>query len=333
MRSTGELRFEFVQGKTACTTAYARYPIKFVSATRASDGGCSWVYTLGYGGGAVCGDEVTITCHVEENSTAALTTQGSTKVFKRGSKSEHATATELESDQCHRASQTLLSRVARAALLVVVPDPVTCFENSSFKQHQRFLLEHGSSLVLVDWLTSGRMSRGEGWAFNRLESRNEVMVQSCTKGKGQDEDNSGGWKPLVFDSLVLEELPGLTVRERMLGMNVVGIVILLGPRLEGLVSKVLDLETTKRSRFPAGLEPKGAATGDKQTALPPRETGRTLSSVSPLNGGIDDWCRGLAYRFAAERTDDARAMLHDLLLPLQQALGGRAPYSREGGES
>lgn len=44
-------------------------------------------------------------------------------------------------------------------------------------QHQRFLLEQGSSLVLVDWLTSGRMSRGEGWEFNRLESRNEVMVQ------------------------------------------------------------------------------------------------------------------------------------------------------------
>lgn len=49
-------------------------------------------------------------------------------------------------------------------------------------QHQRFLLERGSSLVLVDWLTSGRMSRGEGWTFSRLESRNEVMVQV---GKGE----------------------------------------------------------------------------------------------------------------------------------------------------
>lgn len=45
--------------------------------------------------------------------------------------------------------------------------------------------------------------------------------------------------------------------------KVVGVVILLGPRLEGLVSKVLDLETRKRSRFPAGLEPKGVANGDK----------------------------------------------------------------------
>lgn len=39
------------------------------------------------------------------------------------------------------------------------------------------MLEQGASLVLVDWLTSGRMSRGEGWDFTRLESRNEVMVQ------------------------------------------------------------------------------------------------------------------------------------------------------------
>lgn len=70
-----------------------------------------------------------------------------------------------------------------------------------------------------------------------------------------------------------------------------------------------------------------------QAAAPPRETGRTLSSVSPLEGGVGGWCKGLVYRFAAERTDDARAMLHDLLLPLKPALGGKAPYSREGGEA
>lgn len=29
-----------------------------------------------------------------------------------------------------------------------------------------------------------------------------------------------GWEPLILDSLVLEELPGLSIRERMLGMNV-----------------------------------------------------------------------------------------------------------------
>lgn len=63
-----------------------------------------------------------------------------TQVFKRGSKSEGATATELGTEEIHRASQTLLSRVSAAALLAVVPDPVTCFKNSSFRQVGREII-------------------------------------------------------------------------------------------------------------------------------------------------------------------------------------------------
>lgn len=42
-------------------------------------------------------------------------------------------------------------------------------------------------------------------------------------------------------------------------LQVVGVVVLLGPRVEGLVSTVLKLEAGKRSRFPAGLEPPRSA--------------------------------------------------------------------------
>lgn len=61
--------------------------------------------------------------------------------------------------------------------------------------------------------------------------------------------------------------------------------------------------------------------------------GRYLSSVSRLRGGHGGWCRGLVYRFAAERTEDARDALHNLLLPLKGLLGGKAPYATEGGTS
>lgn len=45
-------------------------------------------------------------------------------------------------------------------------------------------------------------------------------------------------------------------------LQVVGVVILLGPRVEGLVSMVLQAEAGKRSRFPPGLEPqRGARVG------------------------------------------------------------------------
>lgn len=48
-------------------------------------------------------------------------------------------------------------------------------------------------------------------------------------------------------------------------IKVVGVVILLGPRLEALVSAVLEIEARKRSRFPPGLEPHGAP-GTTRTA-------------------------------------------------------------------
>ncbi|CAM9461275.1 unnamed protein product, partial [Ascophyllum nodosum] len=303
VRPTGELSFEHVQGKTVITTAYSRYPLKFVSATRACQGACAWVYFLGYGGGAVCGDNVTVRCHVNQDCTAALTTQGSTKVYKRTARSRESRVLGCEVD-CQRASQSLLARVCSGALLAMVPDPVTCFEDASFRQHQRFLLERGASLVLVDWITSGRMSRGEGWAFERLESRNEIMTQSLAEAERQGQ--AGTWEPLVLDSLVLEEIPGLSIRDRMLGMNVVGVVILVGPRVERAVSVLLQREARRRKRFPTGLEDPtkdtkdakperssteatGPAKGeveheDAKKVLTGKDKGRVLSSVSPLEG-------------------------------------------------
>lgn len=41
----------------------------------------------------------------------------------------------------------------------------------------------------------------------------------------------------------------------------VGVVILLGPRVQGLVSTLLQVEAGKRSRFPPGLEPQRGGRG------------------------------------------------------------------------
>ncbi|CAN0362792.1 unnamed protein product, partial [Discosporangium mesarthrocarpum] len=80
---TGEIIFQHVRGKTAVTTAYARYPSKFVVARRAAEGDCAWVYVLGYGGGMVCGDRVSLSCHVGPACSAVMATQGHTKIYKR----------------------------------------------------------------------------------------------------------------------------------------------------------------------------------------------------------------------------------------------------------
>lgn len=55
-----------------------------------------------------------------------------TQVYKRTA--QNAGASEQEHERAQRASQSLLSRVSRGGLLTVVPDPVTCFKDSSFRQ-------------------------------------------------------------------------------------------------------------------------------------------------------------------------------------------------------
>ncbi|CAM9245311.1 unnamed protein product [Choristocarpus tenellus] len=288
-------------------------------------------YALGYGGGIVSGDQVSLKCSVGEDCSAVLTTQGSTKVYRRRG---HALAsTSCISDRCaskrttcdlaeespdseepganmteqilrqgggqlhagrqpagggisdnrsrgskgDHCSQTLECWVAAHALLALVPDPVTCYKDADYKQQQCFHLEVGSSIVIVDWLTSGRMSRGEGWAFCRMESRNEVLVQVPPLASG----GKCSWEAVVIDPLVLEDLPGLTVRERMHGMQVVGMVILLGPRLEKLTSDLLAREGDKRAHFASKAVSNNSNRGEEgHSSGPARRSEEVLRIIS-----------------------------------------------------
>ena len=79
--------------------------------------------------------------------------------------------------------------VGANALLAVVPDPIVCFAAADFAQQQRYDLHPDASLVMVDWMTSGRHAAGERWAFSRYESRFDIRR---------------GSQRIFFDGLVLE---------------------------------------------------------------------------------------------------------------------------------
>jgi urease accessory protein len=53
---------------------------------------------------------------------------------------------------------------------------VICFEGAQYVQDQRFDLHGDAALVLVDWQTSGRVARGERWAFDRYQTRNRIAI-------------------------------------------------------------------------------------------------------------------------------------------------------------
>lgn len=61
--------------------------------------------------------------------------------------------------------------------MAVVPDPVTCFSTARYSQKQVFRVVSDSSLVIVDWITSGRHESGEKWDFDLYKSTNHIFLE------------------------------------------------------------------------------------------------------------------------------------------------------------
>jgi urease accessory protein len=121
-------------------------------------GESAWVYLSTYGGGLLGGDALSIGITVDPGAHALVATQASTKVYR--------------SDR--GASQRLRARVDDDSLLVLLPDPVVCFAGSRYTQDQHVHLADGASLVLVDWLTAGRIGSGERWQFDEYRSHTRI---------------------------------------------------------------------------------------------------------------------------------------------------------------
>ncbi|GAA5985711.1 hypothetical protein JCM11641_007189 [Rhodosporidiobolus odoratus] len=159
------------------------YPLKLVVPSRRYLPHVQCIYVIGYGGGLVAGDRVRMKVEVREGSTLAMLTQGSTKVFKTRPDrylSDHpSSASSASTEQLYRLS------VSPSSLLVLLPSPVTCFSRSRYEQKQVVhLADQTSSLILLDWYTSGRMGmdhkergKAEEWEFERYRSENEVWIK------------------------------------------------------------------------------------------------------------------------------------------------------------
>lgn len=197
---------------------HAQYPLKFIPTTGHADR-LAVVYMLSYGGGVISGDTFHIDMTIKERAILLLMTQGNTKIFKDrvhqrlwlASLNEQqptikfsnllptvitdmfasSTAVSDPRPPIVPSVQTINSTVDAQATLLILPDPVTCFRDSSFQSRQVFQLHNETSqLVLLDWFTSGRITRGENWSFRHYSSRIDIRV---------------GKKLVIKDAMVLED--------------------------------------------------------------------------------------------------------------------------------
>ena len=159
---TARLEVDLVAGQSAVTSAWAVSPLKLL--TPRSRGLNVWACLSSFGGGMVAGDQNTLTIRVGAGARAFVSTQSSTKIYR--SRSSQPCTFKLD------------AMVAPGAVLALVPDAVQCFAGSVYEQRQEFHLEQDASLVLVDWVCSGRPARGERWAFTKFKSRTDIFVNS-----------------------------------------------------------------------------------------------------------------------------------------------------------
>lgn len=230
---TARLTVESVSGRSAVTSAFASSPLKLL--TPRSRGDSVWAYTSSFGGGFVAGDETRLDLRIGKSARCFLGTQASTKIYRnpRALACGHVTQAAVEEN----------------ALLVFAPDPVQPFASSSYTQRQIFQLGTGAGLVLVDWFTSGRAARGERWAFNRFQSRNDVFL--CGER-------------IFMDSVLLDSAAdAITSPHRTGRFNCFALLLLVGEPLQPAAASLLEAIS----------------------ANPVKRSASLVASASPVRGG------------------------------------------------
>ena len=206
----GILELQRVAGRTVVTRSQASSPLKLLTPRRRHE--AAWVYTSTFGGGLVAGDRTHLDVTLHPQARCVLTTQASSKVYR-----------DPEKKGCR---QSLSVKLAEEALIVVAPDPVTCYADAIFRQQQDFQLTPSSSLVIVDWLTSGRRGYGEVWDFTLYQSRIDVFREE---------------QHLLADTLLLDpEIGPLDGPFRLGRFHCLGLMVLAGPQVETAAAALVE---------------------------------------------------------------------------------------------
>ncbi|POM57417.1 UreD domain containing hypothetical protein [Phytophthora palmivora] len=295
-KTTGKLKYEVVEGRTAATHVYATYPLKFLHPRRSIHQSFDTyiTYILGYGGGLVGGDSVIVDCELGPNTSVVLGTQATTKVFKSEDKEQFV-------------CQTFSLKVASNATLAFVPDPVTCFERAKYRQAQEFHLEENANLVFVDWLTSGRkrnyLATGsirdnrtetlEHWDFDEYDTTSEVFVAGDR---------------LVTDRVRLADEEDVSLRQRMHGMHVLGLMVVVGAKLKVIIDQLLELSTRKKLHNAREITPQGRLAA--ANTFP-----GVIASASSLG------TNAVIVRFCGQDTEAAMTYVKAMLEPLRESIG------------
>jgi urease accessory protein len=270
----GTVAVERIAGRSVVTQLRATSPLKLLTPRR-SGSRAAWVIAATYGGGLLAGDDLNLRVRIAPGATVMLGTQSSTKIYR--------------ADPPKGSSQTLSVHACSDSLCAVLPDPLTPFEGAIYHQRQRFHLEASTSLLYLDWITSGRCARGERWKLTRYESRTEVTLDG---------------RMILRDALLLDAADGpLAAPCRTGNFNCFATLALLGPAHHATAAHLIrEIDAMPLRRAAAPI----------------------LVAASPLASGA-----GIIVRIAGIGAEAVGRWIKNQLAPITTELLGDDPWKRK----
>jgi len=156
-----DLAFAVRGGRTELVERYQKTPLQimrplWIDPDRPGD---AYVFLMATGGGVTQADRYRIDAHCGPGTRVHLTTQAATKVFR------------MEQDY---ASQLVHLTAEDGAYLEYLPDPVIPFRDARFYQRTTVTAAPGSTVVLGETLTAGRLARDERHDYQVLATDLEI---------------------------------------------------------------------------------------------------------------------------------------------------------------
>ena len=173
------------------------------------------VQMVGYGGGLLRADRLSLNVHLMPHASLLLTTPANGRVYKQHH-STHLTST-TGSELRHT------FHVGPSSLLLFVPSPVSLFARSSLATHSTLHLHREASLLLLDVITSGRSTQGEQFGQSQYSATTTVYYT--------DDNNHTDRVPTIRDRTVFGGEQHDDDAATVGSYKARGTVLLLGPQL------------------------------------------------------------------------------------------------------
>ncbi|MCP9460456.1 MAG: urease accessory protein UreD [Nitrospira sp.] len=161
----GELVLDYARegDRTILTHSRCRAPWNCIPPIQLDDSACLYTPLVNPSGGLVGGDRLSVRAALGSEAHVLFSTPSANRVYRSLGET---------------AVQAVELHVGSGAILEWVPDVTIPFAGSRFKQTIHVTLAPGATVLLWDAIASGRVARGERWAFASLE--NEIRITTAS---------------------------------------------------------------------------------------------------------------------------------------------------------